>query len=270
MSDNFLLQIVRQRRESIDLSQDFGALRDRAEAAAATKLAHRLLSALGTEGVHIIGEFKRASPSAGVIRNDVAPAPVAQTYTRAGVSAISVLTEPNFFQGSLADVEEVRRVTSVPILRKDFTVHDSQIYEAAIAGADAVLLIVAALSDEELTAFLRTAESVGLDALVEVHSAEEMCRAADAGAALIGVNNRDLGSLLVSLDTSMALAQHAPTEAILISESGIKSPDDVARLCSAGYRGFLIGESLMRAADPAVLIAKFRAAPSESMNVARL
>ena len=188
---------------------------------------------------------------------------------RAGVTAISVLTEPNFFHGSLEDIEEVRRATDLPILRKDFIVHASQIYEAAVAGADAVLLIVAALNDAELAALLETAESLGLDALVEVHAADEVQRAADFGGALIGVNNRDLGSLQVSLDTSVQLARVAPADAILVSESGIKTPDDVARLARAGYRGFLIGESLMRAADPAALIAKFRAAAAETMKLSR-
>ena len=268
MSDNFLHQIVRQRRESIDLSADFAVLRARAESAAASRISHRLRSALSREGVHIIGEFKRASPSAGVIRNDVAPAPIAQTYAHAGVAAISVLTEPNFFCGSLADIEEVRRATDLPILRKDFIVHESQIHEAAIAGADAVLLIVAALPDAELTALFETADALGLDALVDVHSAGEMQRAADSGAVLIGVNNRDLGSLQVSLETSVRLGSVAPSGAILISESGIKTADDIARLSRAGYRGFLIGESLMRAADPAALIAKFRAVASEPVKLA--
>jgi indole-3-glycerol phosphate synthase len=268
MSDNFLHQIVRQRRESIDMAADFGALRARAESAAANRIPHRLRSALSSEGVQIIGEFKRASPSAGIIRDKVAPAPIAQAYAKAGAAAISVLTEPNFFHGSLADIEEVRRATDLPILRKDFIVHRSQIDEAAIAGADAVLLIVAALPAAELTALLNAADSLGLDALVEVHTADEMQRAADAGAALIGVNNRDLGSLQVSLETSLRLAGIAPSGAILISESGIKTADDIARLSRAGYRGFLIGESLMRAADPAALIAKFRAAASEPVKLA--
>jgi indole-3-glycerol phosphate synthase len=268
MSANFLQRIVQQRRNSIDPSADFGALGARAESAVAHRTPHRLRSALSGEGVHIIGEFKRASPSAGVIRDKVAPAPIAQTYARAGVAAISVLTEPNFFHGSLADIEEVRRVTDLPILRKDFIVHESQIFEAAIAGADAVLLIVAALPDAELAALLEATASLGLDALVEVHTADDMQRAADFGAALIGVNNRDLGSLEVSLETSVRLGRRAPGEAILISESGIKTANDVARLSRAGYRGFLIGESLMRAADPAALIAKFRAAASEPVKLA--
>ena len=267
MRDNFLHQIVRQRRESIDLSADFDALRTRAESATAKRAPRRLRSAVAGEGLHIIGEFKRASPSAGVIRANVAPAPIAQTYTRAGVAAISVLTEPNFFHGSLADIEEVRGVTDLPILRKDFIVHESQIYEAAIAGADAVLLIVAALPNAELATLVQTAESLGLDPLIEVHTADEMQRAVDSGAALIGVNNRDLGSLQVSLETSIRLARLAPAGAILISESGIKTADGIARLARAGYRGFLIGESLMRAADPAALIAKFRAAASEPVKV---
>jgi indole-3-glycerol phosphate synthase len=269
VNDNFLQRIVRQRRESIDFSADLEALRLRAEAARAGCVGHRLQSALAGEGVHVIGEFKRASPSAGLIRDDVAPAPIAQTYARAGVAAISVLTEPNYFRGSLADIEEVRRVTELPILRKDFIVHPSQIYEAALAGADAVLLIVAALNDSELSQLLMTTHRLGLDPLVEVHTAAEMERAVNCGAVLLGVNNRDLGSLQVSLDTSLQLARFAPADVILVSESGIKTADDVACLACAGYRGFLIGESLMRVADPAALIARFRHAAPGAMKLSR-
>jgi indole-3-glycerol phosphate synthase len=268
MKDNFLARIVRQRRASIDPLTDFAALRRQAEAARTARQPHALRRALCRGlGIHIIGEFKRASPSAGMIRDDVAAAAAARTYARAGVSAISVLTEPHYFHGSLDDVREVRGAVDVPILRKDFIVHETQIDEAAIAGADAVLLIVAALAERELTALMREAQSLQLDALIEVHSADEMRRAGDVGAELIGVNNRDLASLDVSLDTSVQLAALAPAGAVLISESGIKTPDDVARLAACGYRAFLIGESLMRAADPGALISKFRAAAAEPVNV---
>jgi indole-3-glycerol phosphate synthase len=268
LKDNFLDRIVRQRRASIDQSADFAALRRQAEAATEKREPHALRAALSTESrIHVIGEFKRASPSAGVIRDDLDAAAAARTYAQAGVSAISVLTEPQYFHGSLDDVRDVRGTVDVPILRKDFIVHGSQIDEARLAGADAVLLIVAALTDDELAALLRKAESLRLDALVEVHSADEMRRAANSGAELIGVNNRDLSTLEVSLDTSVELAPLAPAGVVLISESGIKTPADVARLAACGYRGFLVGESLMRAVDPGALITKFRAAAAEPVNV---
>jgi indole-3-glycerol phosphate synthase len=269
LKDNFLDRIVRQRRASIDHSADFAALCREAEAAAEKRPRHAFRTALRVApGVHIIGEFKRASPSAGVIREDLDAAAAARTYAQAGVSAISVLTEPQYFRGSLDDVRDVRSTVDVPILRKDFIVHESQIDEACIAGADAVLLIVAALTDPELGALRRKAESLHLDALIEVHSAEEMRRAESVGAELIGVNNRNLSTLKVSLETSVQLASYAPASAVLISESGIKTPADVARLAACGYRGFLVGESLMRAADPGALITKFRAAAVEPVNVA--
>ncbi|MEP6955762.1 MAG: indole-3-glycerol phosphate synthase TrpC, partial [Chthoniobacterales bacterium] len=180
------------------------------------------------------------------------------SYERAGVSAISVLTESDFFHGSLDDLREVRRASGLPILRKDFTIDEAQIYEAALAGADAILLIVAALTDPELTSFRATAEALGLDALIEVHTADEMRRAVDLGAELLGVNNRDLFTLQVSVETSLCLAPLAPPGALLISESGLSSLDDFRRLAAVGYRGFLVGESLMRAADPAALLAEWR------------
>ncbi len=176
-------------------------------------------------------------------------------YERGGACAISILTEPQFFRGSLDDLRQARALTELPILRKDFIVDEFQIYEAAAAGADAVLLIVAALTDAELSRFRELAEGeLGLDALVEVHDAAEMERAAACGAKLIGVNNRDLRTFVTLLATSEALAPAAPAGSILVSESGISSRADIDRLRGCGYRGFLIGESLLRADDPAALL----------------
>jgi indole-3-glycerol phosphate synthase len=230
---------------------------------------HLLRKALtGDDGVNIIGEFKRASPSRGVIRENASPAEFVALYERAGVAAISILTEPEFFRGSLADLRAARATTSLPILQKDFIVEEFQIEEAAAAGADAILLIVAALRDEELTRLRRMAEDqLGLDALVEVHTAEEMRRAENCGATLIGVNNRDLRALTVSIATSLELADLAPTGATLVSESGISSPAEIARLRRCGYRGFLIGESLMRCQDPVALIHSWREGRSAHHHV---
>jgi indole-3-glycerol phosphate synthase len=259
---NFLEQILLRRRVEVARDRaagDPGRLRHLAEAARVGKSPHRLRTALNEDGTNIIGEFKRASPSLGQIRGDADPVQVAALYETAGVCAISVLTEPESFHGSLEDLRRVREVTKLPILQKDFVVDEYQIDEAAVAGADAVLLIVAALADFDLLRFRRRAEDeLGLDALIEVHSANEMQRAVNAGAKLIGVNNRDLRTFATSLETSIDLAALAPAGAALMSESGISSRAEVERLSRCGYRGFLIGEALMRAADPAALISSLR------------
>jgi indole-3-glycerol phosphate synthase len=184
---------------------------------------------------------------------------MAALYEVAGVCAISILTEPDFFDGSLDDLRQARAATKLPILRKDFIVDEYQIDEAAAARADAILLIVAALPDFELSRLRKHAEDeLGLDALVEVHTTEDMKRATQAGAKLIGVNNRDLRTFTTSLETSAELAALAPVDATLVSESGISSPAQIKQLVRCGYNGFLIGESLMRAPNPAALIHSLR------------
>jgi indole-3-glycerol phosphate synthase len=230
----------------------------RAQALAARSNAkpHRFLEALANrERINIIAEIKRSSPSKGTIREAVNAPEIACSYEESGAAAISVLTEADHFQGSLDDLRSVRDAVSLPLLRKDFILEEYQVYESAAAGADAILLIVAALDDAALMGLRQIAEEqLGLDALVEVHTASELRRAANSGARLIGVNNRDLRTLTVSLQTSIELAPGAPDEAVLISESGIESSDDIQRLRRCGYRGFLIGESLMRADDPGARI----------------
>lgn len=201
--------------------------------------------------INIIAEIKRASPSKGEIRARVEPAWMARQYEAGGAAAISVLTEEDRFRGSLDDLREVRGAVGLPLLRKDFIFDEFQLYEAAAAGADALLLIVAALDDERLARLIRITEiELRMDALVEVHTLEEMTRAHACGATLVGVNNRDLRTFEVSIDTSVRLALDAPPGLSLVSESGLHSGDDLRRLRSLGYRGFLIGEALMRAAEP--------------------
>jgi indole-3-glycerol phosphate synthase/phosphoribosylanthranilate isomerase len=207
-------------------------------------------AALGRPGVNVIAEFKRRSPSRGVIREDLHPVKVAQAYEVAGAAALSVLTEEQFFGGSLDDLKEARAATLLPVLRKDFIVDPYQIWEAWYAGADAVLLIVAALGDRELATLQATAREIGLDALVEVHDREELARALAVGARLVGVNNRDLRTMEVTLQTALDLAAEIPDEVTAVVESGIKGPGDLRRLRDAGYDAFLIGEHLMGAADP--------------------
>lgn len=202
------------------------------------------------DAINIIAEFKRRSPSKGIIRENANAATIARSYESAGAAAISVLTEENYFAGSLDDLREVRDAVSLPLLRKDFIFDEYQVYESAAAGADALLLIVAALDDATLVRLLRlTEEELRMDALVEVHTKAEMDRAVTLGPKLIGVNNRDLRTFNVSTETSLELARFAPSEVVLVSESGL-TPEELRKLRSVGYKGFLVGEALMRAPHP--------------------
>lgn len=199
--------------------------------------------------VHLIAEVKRASPSKGLIRADFDPAAIARAYTEGGASALSVLTDRRYFQGDLAFLGLVKAVSPLPVLRKDFIVDEYQLVESRVHGADAVLLIAAALSDAQLRGFLERARALGLHALVEVHDLPELRRVLDLDAPLIGVNNRDLRTFHTTLETTEALAPHVPADRILVSESGIFTRSDVERVARAGARAVLVGESLMRARD---------------------
>lgn len=202
------------------------------------------------ERVNIIAEIKHRSPSKGIIREDFNPVAIAESYEQAGAAAMSVLAEEDFFGGSLDYLRAIRERVNAPLLRKDFIFDEYQIYESVAAGADAVLLIVAVLDDELLERLIGLANETGLDALVEVHTADEMKRATLAGARIIGVNNRDLTTFAVDLNTSFQLAQLAPASATLVSESGIRTGEDIRNLKSAGFSSFLIGEHFMRAENP--------------------
>jgi indole-3-glycerol phosphate synthase len=198
----------------------------------------------------VIAECKRRSPSRGVLRRDYDPAAIAMAYERAGAAAISVLTEPTFFDGSLEHLTAVRAAAKVPVLRKDFIVSEYQIVEAMAAGADAVLLVVAALDQDDLVRLLAAARTRGLDALVEVHNQDELERAAAAGADLVGVNSRNLRTLEVTLDVTHALAPKIPRGIVKVAESGLRTREDIAALVADGYDAFLVGERLMTAPDP--------------------
>lgn len=251
---DILSEIMASKRSRLETSKralPVEELRARALSARATARPHALRNALTSNSINIIAEFKRRSPSKGTIRENADAGTLARSYESAGAAAISVLTEENYFAGSLADLLAVRAQSAIPLLRKDFVFDEWQVHESAAAGADALLLIVAALDDETLARLLRlTEKELGMDALVEVHTREEMERAVAHGATLIGVNNRDLRTFDVSTDTSLQLARFAPAGAVLVSESGL-TPDELPKLRAAGYSGFLIGETLMRAADPA-------------------
>jgi indole-3-glycerol phosphate synthase len=208
----------------------------------------------------VVAECKRRSPSRGVLRRTYDPVAIARAYEQAGAAAVSVLTEPTFFDGSLEHLRAVRAAVGLPLLRKDFIIERYQLLEAAAAGADAVLLIVAALSDRELTSLVADASSLGLAALIEVHDVEEVERALAAGGCIIGVNNRNLRTLAVSLDASTACAERLPPGVIAVSESGLTSASDLRGLAALGYRAALIGERFMTAPSPGQALQELLAA----------
>ena len=246
---NKLDEIIAHKHQEI---QKILPLAEKYRAAASTRNDFRSLSAalMSDPGrLGLIAEVKRASPSAGTISADFDFLTIARTYEKAGASAISVLTDEKYFQGRLDYMTLIRQEVSVPVLRKDFIVHEAQIYEAVCAGADAILLIVAALDQEALTRLLDTAHSFQLEVLVEVHDLPELERALDTDARIIGVNNRNLKSFTVDLGATETLAEEVPEDIVLVSESGIKTPADAARIAAAGADALLVGETLMRSGD---------------------
>ena len=252
MSADLLETIVAATRHSVDAreaAQPLAALAERA--AAMPSRAGRFAGALSVaDDVNVIAECKRRSPSKGVLREDYDPVAIATGYAAAGAAAISVLTEPAFFDGALEHLAAVRAAVEIPVLRKDFVVSEYQLLEARIAGADAILLIVAALRPAELKVLHDHATRHGLDALVEVHDARELAIAVDVGARVVGVNNRNLRTLEVDVHASDELIAQMPADVVAVSESGLRTADDLIRLRSIGYRAFLIGERFMTAPDP--------------------
>lgn len=248
-----LTKILEDKRRAVEKAkaqlseEEFDHLIDSAWESAASGEGFRLATALRRKDrVNVIAEFKRASPSRGMIDGDADPSVRVREYEEDGASAVSVLTEELHFQGSAEDLQRVRAATSLPLLRKDFIMDPFQIYESKLFGADAVLLIVSALSQEQLEGFIEVADSLRIDALVEVHDKDEMARAVAAGARLIGVNNRNLKTFDVSLDVSRELILLKPEEALMVSESGITSRENIDELIQLGYDGFLIGEAAMK------------------------
>ena len=227
----------------------------------------RALELKGREGVAIIAELKKASPSKGLIRAEFHPAELARELEAAEAAALSVLTDEEFFQGSLDNLRLASAAVKIPSLRKDFIVDEFQLLEARANAADAVLLIVAALSRQELDVLTSGARQRGLDVLCEVHDGDELQQALDAGCDLIGVNARDLRTFGVSLETAFRLAEKFPANVVRVAESGIHSAEDVARLQAAGYDAFLVGESLMRADSPGDALRELRRVPSREYRV---
>ena len=227
----------------------------------------RVLESKSHDGIAVIAELKKASPSKGLIRAEFHAAELARELEAAGAVALSVLTDQEFFQGSLGNLREASAAVSIPCLRKDFIVDEFQLVEARANSADAVLLIVAALASDELERLARAARSRGLDVLCEVHDGEELQRALDAGCDLIGVNTRDLRTFKVDLETAFVLAEKIPAGLVRVAESGIRSSVDVARLRAAGYDAFLVGESLMRASCPGDALRELMRVPSGEERV---
>jgi indole-3-glycerol phosphate synthase len=227
----------------------------------------RALELKSREGVAVIAELKKASPSKGLIRAEFSPAELARELETAGAAALSVLTDREFFQGSLGNLREASAAVRIPCLRKDFIVDEFQLLEARANAADAVLLIVAALLPKDLIRLASAARGHQLDVLCEVHDAQELQRALDAGCDLIGVNSRDLRTFKVDLQTAVELAEKIPAGVLRVAESGIHSAEDVARLRAAGYDAFLVGESLMRASSPGVALRELTQVPSAEYRV---
>lgn len=248
---NILDRIVEKRRESI-------AHRKRVLPDVALKIAvekgdppRDFPAALSRDAFNVIAELKKASPSLGVIRENYEPAALAAEVETAGAAALSVLTEEDFFTGSLADLKAARKVTQIPVMRKDFVIDQWQVWETRAVGADSFLLIAAILNDAALAELLELGRSLKMEPLVEVHSREELDRVISAGARIIGINNRDLRDFKVRIETSLELVEAIPEDCIAVSESGLHSHDDLSRLRLAGFDAFLIGEHLMKSANPA-------------------
>ena len=252
---DILARIVARKRE--ELARGVPRL-DQWEAEAESHLAARrdFRAALGARTPAIIAEIKKASPSKGVLSADFDAARIASAYQRGDASALSVLTDETFFEGSLGDLERARAAVSLPVLRKDFTIAGAHIVEAAAHGADAILLIAAILTEREIRDFRETAARYRMAALVEVHNRRDLDAAIAAGSDIIGVNNRDLTTFEVALETSLRLAEHIPGGVLRVSESGIHHAADIVRLRAAGYHAFLVGEHLMKSGDPSLALRK--------------
>lgn len=256
MLDEIVLK-TKERLEEAKKNKSFNELKEEV-ASLDINLDFPFEKALASEGLSIIAEVKKVSPSKGLIAEDFDYLAIAKEYESAGVSAISVLTEPYFFKGSNDYLKEIACEVEVPILRKDFTIDSYMIYEAKLLGASAVLLIVSILSDDELRYYLEIADLLGLSAIVETHDRKEIKRALDAGARIIGVNNRNLKNFTVNINNSVELCRLVPSDVLFISESGIKTKEDTLKLIENDVDAVLIGETLMKSDDKKSLIREFK------------
>ncbi len=247
------------RRRALEQARQATPLSQLEERAAAAPPVRDFRAALERDAINVIAELKKASPSRGVLRAAYNPAALAPELEAAGAAALSVLTEPEFFQGGLEDLQVARQVSGLPVLRKDFLFDRYQVLEARAAGADAFLLIAAILSGEDLGALVRFGQELGMAALVEVHTAEELERALAAGAEFLGVNNRNLKTFEVRLETSLELIERIPDDRVAVSESGLRSAEELRRLRAAGFDAFLVGEFQMQSPEPAQALARLLA-----------
>lgn len=253
---NFLETILKQKREEIRHSRRSTSVDGLKSRPLFGRQTHSLSEALRSSRPAVIAEIKRASPSKGIIRKDFDPVQIADQYIRGGASALSVLTDERFFQGNLSFLEAIRPNAPIPLLRKDFILDSYQLYEAKAYGADAVLLIAAALGPNRLIELLVEAEAIGLECLVEVHAEEEVRGLAGKGVKIFGINNRDLVTFQTDLATTLRLVTHIPEGCVVVSESGISGTDEIRRLMESGVDAVLIGEQLMRAADPGKMLSE--------------
>jgi indole-3-glycerol phosphate synthase len=261
---DILKKIVARKREEIadrSASVPLEALRERLADADATRgFAAAIAAKIAAGRAGVIAEIKKASPSKGVLREDFRPAEIAKSYAAHGAACLSVLTDVDFFQGADAYLQEARAACRLPVIRKDFIIDPYQVYEARAMGADCILLIVACLDDGQLRSLNDLAHELGMDVLIEVHDAAELERALEVGNRLIGINNRNLRTFEVSLDTTLALLERIPDDRLVVTESGIHTPADVRLMRDHGVHAFLVGEAFMRAEDPGSKLAELFAA----------
>lgn len=253
---DILSEIIANKRFEVDLQKQTIAMDQLQEGVSDSLASRSMKQALIASSTGIIAEFKRRSPSKGWIYQEACPEEVVPSYAAAGASALSILTDEKFFGGTLKDIRTARPLVEIPILRKDFIIDEYQLYQAKIVGADAVLLIAAALSQEKCCEMTEKAHALGLEVLLEIHSAEELPYI-NPQIDMIGINNRNLGTFFTDVENSFRLAGQLPQDAVLVSESGISDPEVVQRLRTAGFRGFLIGETFMKTRQPGEMLHDF-------------
>jgi indole-3-glycerol phosphate synthase len=247
---NYLDRILRQKKEEVHRRIQQYPLERLRERPGYAQLRRSLRGALQAQAPAVVAEIKRASPSKGVIRENFDPGAIARSYVAGGAAALSVLTDEPFFGGRLEYLENARQGHALPVLRKDFIIDSYQLHEARAFGADAVLLIVAALGGKRVAALQEEARELGLESLVEIHNEAELAELAGTSVALLGINNRDLTTFATTLDVTLRIAPHVPAGSLIVSESGIAAPEDVQRLMAQGINAMLVGEAFMRSDDP--------------------
>ena len=253
---DILSEIIANKRFEVDLQKQAMSIEQLQEGISEAPVIRSMKQALASSKSGVIAEFKRRSPSKGWIKQDARPEEIVLSYATAGASALSILTDEKFFGGSLKDIRIARPLVEIPILRKDFIIDEYQLYQAKIVGADAVLLIAAALEQERCNELTEKAHSLGLEVLLEIHSPEELSYINEK-IDMVGINNRNLGTFFTDVENSFRLAGQLPQDAVLVSESGISDPEIVKRLRTAGFRGFLIGETFMKTEQPGETLQNF-------------